>query len=398
MRCARCAAALGLVIAMAFGCGRTATTTSRLEDIPEASGLGVPYRGLSPTLGTVDEGPRRIFGIEPPELLPPGSEELPLPSRVTVLKGERPKTIDRVLGRVNKDIITLSEVQELAQPFIARIRSQVPPERQEEEIRRVQSALLDRIIDLRLQVQLAERLGVEASDKDLDEAVADVMANNNMTPEQFDLLLAREGITIDQYREKLREQIVRRRVYNFEVVSRVQVSDADVQDYYLSHIKEFIPPPAVEISQIFIALPANGDEAALREVDQKVAGVMAALERGEPLGVVARAKSDDPTGSRGGRVGRFKRGEMVPDLEKVAFEMREGEIRGPIATDRGFHVLKVDKRWGDKPLPLEQIASQIRAKLLDLRRGERYKEWIETLRGDAFIERADLGKAPAEGR
>ena len=78
--------------------------------------------------------------------------------------------------------------------------------------------------------------------------------------------------------------------------------------------------------------------------------------------------------------------------------MLEGEIRGPIATDRGYHVLKVDKRWGDKPLPLERIAPEIRAKLLDLKREERYNEFIESLRGDTFIERADLGKAPAEGR
>ncbi|MFQ5893251.1 MAG: peptidylprolyl isomerase [Nitrospinota bacterium] len=264
-------------------------------------------------------------------------------------------------------------------------------------MRRVQSRVLDRIIDQRLQIQHAERLGVEVSDRELDEAVADVIAKNNLTPEQFDTLLAREGVPMDQYREKLREQIVRRRAFNFEVVSRVQVSDADVRDYYRDHLKEFIPSSEVALSQILIASPADEDGTAREAVQQKVARVLEALERGEPFAEVARAHSDDPTGSRGGQVGRFARGEMLPELDKVAFEMREGEIRGPIPTDRGLHVLKVDRRWGDKPLPLEQVGGRIRAKLLSERRQERYREWMEALRADAFIERADLGKVPADG-
>ena len=202
---------------------------------------------------------------------------------------------------------------------------------------------------------------------------------------------------MDQYRQKLKDQIVRRRIFNFEVISRVQLSDADVRDYYREHAQEFIPPPAVAVSQVFLALPSNGDEAARRAVHEKAARVLKALEEGEPLPELARAYSEDPTGARGGKVGRFARGDMVPGLDKVAFEMREGEIRGPIVTDRGLHVLKVDRRWGDKPIPLEGIAPRIRSVLLSQRHQERYKEWMETLRKNAFIERADLDQVPVDG-
>lgn len=320
-----------------------------------------------------------------------------MPSRSVVPTGARQTTIDRVMGRVNTDIITLSEVQELAQSIILRIRNELPPERHEKEIRKAQSIVLDRIIEQRLQVQQAERLGVAVSERELDEAVADVIAKNNISPEQLDALLGREGLTMDQYRQKLKDQIVRRRIFNFEVTSRVQLSDADVRDYYREHAQEFIPPPAVAVSQVFLALPSNGDEAARRAVHEKAARVLKALEEGEPLPELARAYSEDPTGALGGKIGRFAKGDMVPGLDKVAFEMREGEIRGPIVTDRGLHVLKVDRRWGDKPIPLEEIASRIRSVLLSQRRQERYKEWMETLRKDAFIERADLGQVPVDG-
>ncbi|MDA2917711.1 hypothetical protein MYX64_12885, partial [Nitrospinae bacterium AH_259_B05_G02_I21] len=98
-------------------------------------------------------------------------------------------------------------------------------------------------------------LGIAVSERELDEAVADVIAKNNISPEQLDVLLGREGLTMDQYRQKLKDQIVRRRIFNFEVTSRVQLSDADVRDYYREHAQKFIPPPAVAVSQVFLALP-----------------------------------------------------------------------------------------------------------------------------------------------
>lgn len=389
-------AALGLVVALAVGCRSSSPTTS-LENIPTAGSPGAYALGPGATLGSPEAGPRRVFGLDPPGLLDPGSDALPMPSRSMVPTEGHQTTIDRVMGRVNKDIITLSEVQELAQPLIMRIRDQLPPERQEKEVRKAQSIVLDRIIDQRLQVQQAERLGVAVAERELDEAVADVIAKNNISPEQLDVLLGREGLTMDQYRKKLREQIVRRRVFTFEVVSRVQVSEVDVRDFYREHLQEFVPPPAVAVSQVFLALPSDGDEAARQAVHEKAARILKAIEQGEPLEELARAHSEDPTAARGGKVGRFAKGDMVPDLDKVAFEMREGEVRGPIVTDRGLHVLKVDRRWGDKPLPLDRIASKIRARLLSERRQERYKEWMESLRADAFIERADLGKVPVDG-
>lgn len=396
MRGARAVAALGLVLVLVAGCRPSSPTTS-LGKIPVAGSPGAYAWGPDTTFSPRAGEPRRTFGLDPPELLSPGSGALPLPSRSVVPTGGRQTTIDRVMGRVNTDIITLSEVQELAQSIILRIRNELPPERHEKEIRKAQSIVLDRIIEQRLQVQQAERLGIAVSERELDEAVADVIAKNNISPEQLDALLGREGLTMDQYRQKLKDQIVRRRIFNFEVTSRVQLSDADVRDYYREHTQEFIPPPAVAVSQVFLALPSNGDEAARRAVHEKAARVLKALEEGEPLPELARAYSEDPTGALGGKIGRFAKGDMVPGLDKVAFEMREGEIRGPIVTDRGLHVLKVDRRWGDKPIPLEEIAPRIRSVLLSQRRQERYKEWMETLRKDAFIERADLGQVPVDG-
>ncbi len=396
MRGARAVAALGLVVVLAAGCRPSSPTTS-LEKIPVAGSPGAYAWGPDTTFSPQAGEPRRTFGLDPPGLLSSGSGALPLPSSSMVPTGGRQTTIDRVMGRVNKDIITLSEVQELAQPLIMRIRNELPPERHEKEIRKAQSIVLDRIIEQRLQIQQAERLGVAVSERELDEAVADVIAKNNISPEQLDVILGREGLTMDQYRQKLEDQIVRRRIFNFEVTSRVQLSDADVRDYYREHAQKFIPPPAVAVSQVFLALPSNGDEAALRAVHEKAAWVLKALEEGEPLPELARAHSEDPTGARGGKIGRFAKGDMVPGLDKVAFEMREGEIRGPIVTDRGLHVLKVDRRWGDKPIPLEGVAPRIRSVLLSQRRQERYEEWMEALRKDAFIERADLGQVPVDG-
>ena len=395
-------AALGPVflfvfVLLAAGCRGSTSPTTNLEDVPVAGSPSAYSWGGSSTLEGLSERPPDTLRPAPPEPLPPDEESMPLPSRFMAPGQGRQTTIDRVVGRVNKDIITLSEVQELAQPLIARLPKRMPRERREEEIRKIQNMVLDRIIDNRLQIQQAERLGVAVSDKELDEAVSSVMARNNLTPEQFDALLEREGLTMDQYREKIKDQILRRRVYRFEIISQVQVSDADVRDYYEDHLDKFVPPKAVALSQIFVALPVDGDELARRAARQKTDLILAALKQGEPFAEVARLQSEDPTAQRGGKLGRFAPGEMLPALEKVAFEMREGEIRGPIKTDRGLHFIKVDRRWGDRPMPLEKVANKVRAFLLAKKRKERYRRWLERLRGDAFIERVDLSKKLAAG-
>lgn len=395
MKLLRCAVALALVTALAAGCRSPSSPTTSLEDVPTAGSPGTSVWSKATSLEGLPEEPRKPFGPEPPELLFSETEEYPLPSRAMVPDQGVQKTIDRVVGRVNKDIITLSEVQELAQPIMARIPASWPEERRKQEMLVIQNAVLDKIIDHRLQAQYAKRLGVAVEERELDEAVADVMAKNNLSPEQFDALLAREGLTMEQYRGKLEEQIVRRRVYTFEIISRVQVSDAEVRDFYMDHIKDFVPPQAVALSQIFIELPTNGDELARLAARKKAELVLQTLKKGEPFALVARDHSEDPTSSRGGLLGRFARGEMLPDLEEAAFSMSEGEVRGPLATDRGLHFIKVDRKWGDKPLPLEQIHDKVKQVLLNKRRNERYLEWMETLRGDAFIERVNLVSASA---
>lgn len=389
--------ALGLILALLGGCRSPASPTTSLEEIPAAGSPGASSWSASSSLESLPEGQRKPFGPEPPEMLFGEPEELPLPSRSMVPGQGAQKTIDRVVGRVNKDIITLSEVQELAQPVIASLPPDVPPEKRKEEIPKILNMVLDRIIDQRLQIQHAQRLGVAVLDKELDEAVFDVMARNNLTPEQFDALLAREGLSIEQYREKIKEQIIRRRVFNFEIVSRVQVSDVDVRDYYVDNPKSFTPPPAVVLSQIFISLPRNGDELAHLAAQKKARLVLEILKKGEPFASVARELSEDPTRSHGGKLGRFNKGEMIPALEKVAFQMSEGEIRGPIATDRGLHFIKLDKKWGDKPLSLGEVKTKVKEYLMKKKQSERYLEWMEVLRGDAFIERVNLQNSPDGG-
>ena len=391
----RFAWALALVVLLAAGCRSPSSPTTSLKDVPTAGSPGATVWSQATSLEGLPEGPRKPFGPEPPELLFGETEEYPLPSRTMVPGQGVQKTIDRVVGRVNKDIITLSEVQELAQPIIARIPPNWPEERRKQEMLVVQNAILNKIIDHRLQAQYAKRLGVAVEARELDEAVADVMAKNNLAPEQFDALLAREGLSMEQYRGKIEEQIVRRRVYSFEIISRVQVSDSEVKDFYMDNIKQFVPPSAIALSQIFIALPPNGDEVARLAAHKKAELVLDTLKKGEPFAMVARAHSEDPTSGRGGLLGRFAPGEMIPDLEEAAFAMSEGEIQGPLPTGRGLHFIKVDKKWGDKPVPLEQIHEKVKQVLLNKRRNERYLEWMETLRGDAFIERVNLVSASA---
>lgn len=258
-------------------------------------------------------------------------------------RASAPRSGDFIVAIVNQELVTASEVE----ARIARIRAdaarsnaQLPPP---DELRR---QVIDVLIDERVQLTHARENGNRVDEAELDRAVANVAVQNQVTLDQLRERLRREGIDYARFRANVRDQMMTERLREREVMSRIRVSDADIDAYLAERQAKAGAAAEYNIAQILVTVPEG---AGLAEAQQRRARVDAALARvkaGESFEAVAREVSEDGNRAQGGVIG-MRSAERLPDVfVEVVKSLKPGEIAPtPLRTGAGFHILKlVDKR------------------------------------------------------
>jgi peptidyl-prolyl cis-trans isomerase SurA len=294
--------------------------------------------------------------------------------------------IDRIVARVNDDVITLSELQEEGLPLFERLRENYTGKELEHQVQRAEREFLDQLVMKRLQLQYAGQIGVTASDNEINAAFKDVLSRNNLTQEQLVELLTREGLTLQDYKDRLREQIILARLMNQAVRSRVSVDTSEVESYYQTHREEFDRPPQVHVRHIFFRADPGAARPQIEAVQARATQVLQEARNGGNFADLARRYSEDATAANGGDLGYIQRGQALPEFEEVIFSMREGEISDIIRTPNGLHIVKVDTFSKGTLQSFADIKPEIERRLLQEKMEKRFQDWTNELKDKAFIE------------
>jgi len=280
--------------------------------------------------------------------------------------------VDRVIAVVNNEVITLSDLQ----------REEALKKR---ETVRDDRLVLEDMIDRKLQMAAAKRAGVDVTDKELDDAVADIMKRNNMDMMQFGVALAKEGLTFEQYKEELREQITLSRLFNKYVRSGVNVDEAEVRAFYQNNPKTFSLPEEIRVRRIFLAVPeqATPDQAAA--IKAKAQSVYARVQKGEDFIHLVREASQGETTSQDGDLGFMQREDALPEIVEAARALKPGESSSPFRCAGGYNIIKLEEvRTPVKPF--EKVKDEIMKTLYEQKLENTYRSWLQALRGDSHIE------------
>jgi peptidyl-prolyl cis-trans isomerase SurA len=314
-----------------------------------------------------------------------------IPQATPVIPQAEPVIIDRIAAIVNQDVITLSEVQEavLQQARVGALPEGTPHDPAAIADRLTPEALqqqLRLLINNRLQLQAADRLGLTVGDAELRQAVDDIKTRNRFaSDEELAAALAAERLTLDQYRQQLRREILLAKLINREVRSQVVVSDDESRRYYTDHAEAFSLPQRVKLRQIFLAAPA-ADASARASARVTAQSVLDRLREGAPFDQLARRYSDGPEAKEGGVLGWFAPGTLMPALEEAAFTLPQGRISDLLGSPAGWHILLIEEREGHQLQPFEQVKETIRKQLQEQQLRDRYEEWFLELRGRAYVD------------
>ena len=167
------------------------------------------------------------------------------------------------------------------------------------------------------------------------------------------------------------------------VLSKVKVTDKDVEEYYKNHPKEFEKPETVKARHILIGFKGDMTEDQKKELRKKAEDVLKKAKGGDDFAQLASEYSDDPgSKTKGGELGYFPKGNMVPEFENAAFNLKPGEISNVIETPYGYHIIKVeDKKAGEMPA-FDSIKEQVRVKATQDAEQKKINEFIEKAKKD----------------
>ena len=295
------------------------------------------------------------------------------------------RMVEKIAAVVGENVVLASEVEEKAGPLLADINKVPDPDKRAARAASLRREVLERLIDDELILQQAAELKLNVTSEQIDASIEEIKKQNSIDDDQLREALRGQGMSMATYRADLKRQLLRFRVLNIAVGSRVNVSDEEVKAYYERHLKGSANVQ-VRASHIFIAIPEGAD---LATAEEKRALANKVLERAktEDFAKLAREVSDDAaTRAEGGDLGYFGRYMLPKPIEELVFAMNPGEVRGPVRADRGFHVIKLVDRKTKDAKPLEDVKDDIRMQLRQKDMERQTKIYLAELRKKTLVD------------
>lgn len=300
------------------------------------------------------------------------------------------QTVDRVVAIVNDDVITLSEVRELALSMNPTSTEQID-----------ENTVLQQMIEQKLFEQEAERRGIKVSEAELDASIEQVKRKYNLNDQQMEEVLKKQNLTPESFREQWRLQTLSNKLLDSQLKNRIVITDAEIQKYYNENyggggtVTTTSPAESdeqVEIAHILIS-SRNPD------AQQKAEEVAEMAKSGKDFSELAKEYSDDTlSADKGGNLGYFKRGDLIKPLEVAVENTSEGDVTGPVESPAGYHIIKVlertktesseeEKSDSTTELAIDETTKKEITDILYRQKAEaQLRDWLEEVKKNAYIE------------
>jgi parvulin-like peptidyl-prolyl isomerase len=272
----------------------------------------------------------------------------------------------RVLARVNQEQITVDEFNLEFKELVSKPGN----EAKETNLRDLKEAYLDQMIERKILVQEARRLGMKVSQEELNQAILEI--EGDYPEEGFEEKLDLKGISLEEWKSRLEETLLAEKMIRNVLHHQGKIDEKEVFQYYEAHRSSFQLKPKVRARQIIVA---DGEEAIQ---------ILKRLKKGESFEKLASKKSIGPEKVNGGDLGYFSQGEKPPEFDQV-FSMEVGAISDVIKSPYGYHIFKLEEKVEPREIPFEEAKPKILQELVQKKGEEKYQKWLKDVKGKAKI-------------
>ncbi len=305
-----------------------------------------------------------------------------------------------ILVTVNDKTLTTEQaaqkVSELAQ------RQGVPPQMLnnflQQEGQRMTQHVIEQFIDMTLAEKEIASRDISVTDEDIDAVIATI--SETLPPDMtLEEALATRNMDMAQMRSDIREGEKMRKLFETETKDVSEATDEQIATFYAENPQYFKQEPEAGAKHVLISVDQNAGEEAHAKGLEEAEAVRKKLLEGADFAAVAKEHSGCPSKERGGDLGSFGRGRMVPEFEKAAFTQEIGEIGEVVKTQFGYHVIVVTERTDAATQQLDEVSDDIRGYLTNQEKQKAFSEYMQGLRSKADIKYAEgMQPQPQQGR
>jgi peptidyl-prolyl cis-trans isomerase SurA len=326
--------------------------------------------------------------------------------------------VEEIIVRVNNSIITSSDYARSKEQLKDEIKQQDATNADKVYAERERDVLRD-LIDQQLLLEKGKDLGISA-DTELIKKLDEMRKQMNLdSMEELEKAAQSQGISYEDFKQNLRNQIITQQVIAREVGSHLNITKEDEQKFYEGHKSEMEQPEQIRLSEILVSTqkaapskvpepkaspdsppaaadakpadtpppaPAAPDAEQLAAAETKANGILDQIHKGAAFDEVAKKNSDGPSAAQGGDLGLFKRGTLSKELEDRTFAMKAGEVTDVIRTKQGFVILKVTEHQMAGIPTLKQMEPRIQDALYYQKLQPALRVYLKKLREEAFID------------
>jgi peptidyl-prolyl cis-trans isomerase SurA len=293
------------------------------------------------------------------------------------------ETCNKIIAVVNDEVITQLElekkIKEMTGFSVGDLKRNEGSRFAETEHR-----ILELLIDEKIAEEKVKELGITVSKGQVDATIKRIKGENHWSDEEFMTQLQREGFTLEKYQEKIRKELERMQLIEYEVRSRIIIRDEEIKAYYEQNTKLFTSAKKVRLAGIFLLVKRPDDRGEIKQIQQKGEEILERLKRGEDFGDLAKKFSDGPGAADGGDLGMFDADQLDPQFREIIDALPEGSVSDLIPTSKGIQILKVTEKQVGKVKPLEEVKDAIYSELYRQEINRRYAAWIKELRENSY--------------
>ena len=290
---------------------------------------------------------------------------------------------NRVVAVVNNEVITLYELNNRMKEMTGTTADELMV-KNTAMYQDARQKVLDVLIDEKITQAKIKELKIQVSDRQVDNYIERVKRENQMTQEDLVAGLEKQGLSYEKYRAKIRRDIEKASLIEFEVRSKIIIRDEAIQKYYEEHKGTFGVAEKVQLAGIFLMRKNLKSEEEMRELYRKAQDIAAKLKAGADFSQTAGTYSEGPGAQQGGDLGEFTVDHLEPGLKSIVEALPEGGISDPIVRPNGIQIIKVVRKQTGKLRSLEEMKEAIYRILYQEEVNIRYQEWIKELRENAY--------------
>jgi peptidyl-prolyl cis-trans isomerase SurA len=257
----------------------------------------------------------------------------------------------------------------------------------QEELLKLRTTAVNRLVDRRLVDQKIKELDIKVSEEEIRQSIEEVKKQNKMSQERLIEALAGQGLSFDQYKAQIKDQLERLRLMSQEVKAKVQVTLKEVLEYYQANRAKFGEQELYRARHILFVIPKDVTDSDLAKIRDKADKVLKEAKGGADFTELAKKYSDDPNvATDGGELGTFKKGDLLPEMESVVLKLNPGEVSEPVRSKSGLHIIKLEKKFLGDIKPFDDVKGEIEENLYRQKSEARFTQWVSDLRKNSSIE------------